>query len=302
MIDVLLLYAFYSMPITLGKAALNYVQPLFLIAARMLISAPLMLGYVYFFKRKDFRCERKHWPLFFQVIFFQIYIGFVFLYWALQYTSSSKNAIFFSFTPFITAIICYFLYKEKMTAKKVLGLFIGFLGSLPILLGTPDQGAPESSWFISVPELMTLIAVSGFAYGWIVVSKLSKNYGYSAMMINGVNMLVGGILILITSVFIDTWNPLPYTDFWPFVGYTIAMIIAGNFIANNLYSVLLRKYTPTFIAFVSFTEPIYVAFYSWIWLGETVSWPFYVSLGGIFIGLYLFYQEELRQKYVEPLI
>ena len=57
MIDVLLLYAFYSMPVTLGKAALQYVQPLFLIAARMLISAPIMLGYVYFFDRKNFRLE-----------------------------------------------------------------------------------------------------------------------------------------------------------------------------------------------------------------------------------------------------
>src|SRR5581483_2525668 len=124
MIDVLLLYAFYSMPVTLGKAALHYVQPLFLIAARMLISAPIMLGYVYFFDRRNFRLEAKHWPLFAQVIVFQTFIGFVGLYWALQYINSSKNAIFFTFTPFITAILCYLLYKEKMTTKKACGLAI----------------------------------------------------------------------------------------------------------------------------------------------------------------------------------
>jgi drug/metabolite transporter (DMT)-like permease len=302
MIDVLILYAFYSMPITLGKGALNYVQPFFLIACRMLISAPLMLGYVYFFKRKDFRCERAHWSLFAQVIIFQMYFGFVLLFWALQYTSSSKNAIFFSFTPFITAILCYFLYNEKMTVKKIIGLSIGFLGSLPILLTNDQDASTAHFYFLSFPEIITLIAITCFAYGWIVTAQLSKKYGYSSMMLNGVNMLIGGILILFSSFFMDSWNPLPYSSFWPFVGYTLAMVIAGNFIASNLYAILLRKYTATFIAFVSFTEPIYVAFYSWLWLSETVSWQFYISLVGIFIGLYIFYKEELRQKYVKPLI
>lgn len=303
MIDVLLLYAFYSMPITLGKAALQYVQPLFLIACRMLISAPIMLGYVYFFKRKDFRCERAHWPLFAQVIIFQMYIGFVFMYWALQFVNSSKNAIFFTFTPFITAILCYFLYKEKMTTKKALGLTIGFLGSLPILLTSSPQEAQSCYlWFFSWPEIATILSVAGFAYGWMVTGTLSKKYGYSGLMINGVNMLIGGILILLTSPFIDKWNPLPYTDFNQFLLYTFLMIVVGNFIANNLYASLLRKYTATFIAFVSFTEPLYVAVYSYLLLGETVGWQFFVSLILIFIGLLLFYQEELRQKYVEPLI
>lgn len=299
MIDVLLLYAFYSMPITLGKAALQYAQPLFLVAARMLISGPLMLGYVYFFDRSQFKVDRAHYGLFAQAIFLQIYLAYVLQFWALNNMNSSMNALLFTLAPFITAIICYLLYKETMTWKKILGLVIGFFGSLPILLThSPEQGLCISLDCIGLPEIATIAAVGLFAYGWIVTGQLSKKYGYPTMMINGVTMLIGGVLVLITSPFMDTWNPLPYTSFWPFIGYTIALIIVGNFIAFNWYIALMRKYTATFIAFVGFTEPLYVAVYSYLLLGEVVTWQFFVSLAIISLGLFLFYQEELRQKYI----
>lgn len=299
MIDVLLLYAFYSMPITLGKAALQYAQPLFLVAARMLISGPLMLAYVYFFDRSKFKVDRAHYGLFAQAIILQIFLAYVLQFWALNHMNSSKNALLFTFAPFLTAIMCYFLYKEKMTIKKMLGLAVGFLGSLPILLThSVDNAICFSFYCIGLPEIATFLAVALFSYGWIVTGQLSKKYGYPTLMINGVTMLIGGLLVLAASPFMDTWDPLPYTQFWPFIGYTIALIIVGNIISFNWYIALMRKYTATFIAFVGFTEPLYVAVYSYLLLGEVVTWQFFVSLAIVSLGLFIFYQEELRQKYI----
>lgn len=299
MIDVLLLYAFYSMPITLGKAALQYVQPLFLVAARMLISGPAMLAYLYFFQRSEIRIKREHYGLFAQATILQIYLAYILEYWALNHMNSSKNALFFTFAPFMTALMCYVMYSEKMTWKKMAGLFIGFVGSLPILLThSTQEDICSYVGFLSMPDIATIFSVGFFAYGWIVTGKLSKQYGYSTLLINGVTMLLGGILVLLTSPLIDHWNPLPYTQFWPFMGYTLALIIVGNLIAFNWYILLMRKYTATFIAFVGFTEPLYVAVYSYFLLGETVSWQFFASLALIGLGLFMFYQEELRQKYI----
>jgi drug/metabolite transporter (DMT)-like permease len=299
MIDVLIMYAFYSLPITLSKAALQYCQPIFLVACRMLLSAPLMLAYVYFFRRDQWKIQRVDWRLFIQVALFSIYIAFICMYWSLQYMSSNKNAIFFTFSPFITAIICYFLYKEQMTWKKVVGLIVGFAGSLPVLLAKQDSESQYGSF--SWPEIAIILSVTSFAYGWVLAGKLSKK-GYNAMLINGVSMFIGGFAILCTSPFIDTWNPLPFTQFSPFFIYTILMVIFANLIAYNWYVVLLKKYSATFISFVGFSQPLYVAIYSYILIGEKVSWPFFVSMVFITLGLYLFYREELRQKYVEPLI
>jgi len=299
MFDVLGLYAFYSLEFTFGKAALQYIQPLFLISMRMLVSGPLLLAYVYFFKRKDFRIERIHWPLFVQAIIFQIYLGYLFDFWSLQFMDTGKNVLIFTLAPFITALIAYVLYSEKLSRQKIIGLSIGFIGVMPVLLTKTTQ---ESSFFqiglLSWPEIVAIAAVGTIAYGWIVVGRLTKEHNYSPLMINGISMFIGGLLILCSSPFLDSWNPRPFTAYWPFFTYTVFLIIVSNLITYNWYSLLLCKYTATFIAFVSFTEPLYVALYSWIWLGETVTWHFFVSLGLIILGLYLFYKEELGKIYV----
>ena len=106
-------------------------------------------------------------------------------------------------------------------------------------------------------------------------------------------MSIGGIMLLLTSPFVDSWNPLPYTHFWIFLSYTITLVLASNFLAFNWYISLLRRHSASAVAFLSFTEPLYVAFYSYLWLGEVITWHFFVAFVAIFVGLYLFYQKEL---------
>ena len=52
------------------------------------------------------------------------------------------------------------------------------------------------------------------------------------------------------------------------------------------------------LTFAGFVDPICAAFYGWIFLGETITPYFILSTVLVFIGLYVFYMEELRQGYV----
>ena len=54
----------------------------------------------------------------------------------------------------------------------------------------------------------------------------------------------------------------------------------------------------TILSFFGFFIPLFAAFFGWLWLGEEVSCAFYTTVGLVTIGLYLFYQEELKQGYV----
>ena len=148
-----------------------------------------------------------------------------------------------------------------------------------------------------MPELAILASMVSYSYGWILSRRLVRDEGYSVGLIIGVAMAVGGVLALITSPFIDNWKGGPITSFWPFV-YVLAGIIASNVFVVGINTYLLRFYTATFLVFLSFVDPLYVALYGWLFLRETVSWDFFFSVFTIFIGLYLFYREELRQGYV----
>jgi drug/metabolite transporter (DMT)-like permease len=73
----------------------------------------------------------------------------------------------------------------------------------------------------------------------------------------------------------------------------LLLIAISNLICYNLYGYLLKKYSVTFVSFAGFITPLFTALFGWWYLGEVVTWPFYVSAIIVFAGLCIFNQEEL---------
>jgi len=87
--------------------------------------------------------------------------------------------------------------------KKFIGMLIGLLGLIPIFLTQTDIRESGMQFFsISLPEIVLLCAVFSAAYAWFIVKKLMDK-GYSLLMINGVAMLLGGLLSFPTSFAIE---------------------------------------------------------------------------------------------------
>ena len=141
------------------------------------------------------------------------------------------------------------------------------------------------------------VSVILYSYGWVIARKLVKHEGYSAIHVNGITMLAGGIMALITSPFIDNWSPYPIKNSYGFLSF-LGLIIVVNICVYVINTYLLHIYTATFLKFLIFIDPLYVALYGWLFLGETVSWHFFMSMALVFMGLYVFYQEELYERYV----
>ena len=295
MILIILLYGLFGTSFLFNKALLNYANPIFLTGARMTISGILLLGYQYFYAYKNFKFKRKHGYLFVQIILFGIYITYILRYWGLQHMAASKAAFLFNLSPFLASLYSYFFFKERMTLKQWIGLFIGFIGLIPILLTSSNtETVLGELYFISWPELAIIAAVACHSYSWVVMRKLVLHKNYSPAMVNGICMSAGGILALITSFITDGFS-LPVNDIVPFSGLLACVILISNLICHNLYGFLLKRYTATFLSFAGFLGPLFTAFYGWIFLGETVTWHFYASSVIVFIGLFLFYQDELNQ-------
>jgi drug/metabolite transporter (DMT)-like permease len=195
----------------------------------------------------------------------------------------------YNLVPFLSAILSYFYFSEKMTIKKIIGLTIGFLGFTPILLANGSSTGVE--WY----DLVLFVVVFTYAYGLIITRKMMRAGTYTATVITGTCMLVGGIFSLIFSPFIET-NLVEAFTWYDALMFTLATLSAV--ISYSMLAYLLKRYTATFLTFAAFIMPLFVAFYSWFLLGEGVSWQFFVSTVAVLIGLYIFYQEELKQGYV----
>ncbi len=293
---VVLLYAILASTFTIAKIALNYAKPFFLIGFRMIMAGGIMLSFLYLFKRKQFYIKKKDIWLFIKVAIFHVYLAFIPEFWALQYLSSSKTNLIYSATPFIAALLAYFILKEKLSVKKTIGMLMGIGGLVPIFLTQTDIRETGMEFFsISLPEMVLLVAVFSAAYAWFIVKKLLDKK-YSLLMINGVAMLFGGIGALVTSFFVEGTATCPIFDFWPFLGWTSLLVLVANLIVYNFYGWLLTKYSITFVISAGFLCPIFGAFYGYFFLSENITWHYFISLGFIILGLYLFYKDEVRLK------
>ncbi len=156
-----------------------------------------------------------------------------------------------------------------------------------------DSDALGGLWRFSWPEIVMVLCMVSYSYGWVIASQLIRKKKYDAALVNGVGMLVGGVTALATSSLVEQWSTGPINAFWPFWGIMIPLVLATT-LSWTINTYLLRYYTVTFLMFLMFVDPLYVALYGWLFLGERVSWHFFVSVLMLFVGLYLFYKEELK--------
>ena len=197
----------------LGKSGGIYMHPVYFMGLRMIIAGGLLLGYLYWFKKEHWRSiASNHWE-FGQIIIFHIYCAYVFEFWALQYLTSAKTCLLYNLSPFITALLTYLLFNQKLSMQKWIGLAIGFAAMLPILVAPSSQEDQFISWgFISLPELALLFAVASAAYGWIIMKDLVVHKGYNPMMVNGIGMAGGGFVALLTAFIFEGFSPFLWPD------------------------------------------------------------------------------------------
>ena len=321
MFTILCAYFIIALTFVVGKAALVYSQPMFLIGIRMILGGGLLLAYVYFKDRDCFSLARKDYLLFAQLIFFHIFLSFNLEFWSINYVTASKAAFMYNLSPFITALGAYLFLRETLTSRKLVGLVIGFLGSLPFLLAeTPAaERAAGRFFFLTLPEAALLISAISSAYGWIILKKLVVNKKYSPIFANGIAMFFGGILSLANSILFEQkpllkfvssqsnstianqlmgckWFCCSWQNLFVFFSYVLILILIANIVFYNLYGFLLKKFTPTFLSLVGLITPLFTALLGWIFLGERVGLPFFVSVTLVLLGSYIFYKDELQEQ------
>lgn len=282
MILILFLYALCASTFTISETLIDYIKPCFFIGIRMFITGGLLLLYSYWKNKSAFIIAKKDRWLFAQITLFHIYFSYVIALWALQHIAASETSFLYNLYPFLAALFSYFYFSEKMTLKKWL-LFIGFSGFLQEMF----FHTTSTSLWISFPEFLLLSGVTSGVYGWIILRKLIKNEHYSPTIINGIGMTAGGILASLTSFFVQRWAENTVLEFGSFVKITVVIMIIANII---FCCYVLKRYTATFLSFAGFIMPLATALFGWIFLGELLSWTYFLSIFVICIGIYTFYQ------------
>ncbi|MCX6988852.1 MAG: DMT family transporter [Chlamydiae bacterium] len=298
---VIVMYALWSSVFSLGKMALAYSPPVFLTGFRMMLAGILISAYLLIAKKNAFKLQKKQYLSIGVLAFFSIYLTNILEFWGLQHLTAAKTCFLYSLSPFFAAFFSYIHFKEKMNRRKWIGLLIGSIGFIPVLLtqtGSEDLFSAVS--FLSWPTLAIIAAALFSVYGWVLLRVLVKDTEVSPLVANAASMFLGGMFALIHSSFADSWNPIPVMPghFTDVLQGILIMTLISNIICYNLYGMMLKKYTATFLSFLGLLSPIFASINGWIFLGEIPSWTVFSSTAIVSLGLWIVYQAELKQGYI----
>ncbi len=262
-----------------GKIALRTLDPITLTCLRLQLAAFIMLA-IYFTRRERQPLKLGDaWP-FLYLGFFGVIVNQGLFTVGLNYTTSNHSAVLIAVGPIIILLLARALKLEMLTAAKVAGMAISFVG---VYLLETEQGSPAHS-----PLLMGDIITFGGVIGFAIYAVLGKRVvaQYDAIALNTFNCVAASLLLLpITirqSIHLD-WHSVALSG-WLGMIY---MAVGSSVAAYTIFYWVLRYMTASRVGAVSYFQPIVVILLSMAFLGDRPSRLLLEGTSLVLVGVFL---------------
>lgn len=279
------------------KLAITHYPPFFMAGVRQTFASAIVFFIVWIFKKNI----NLSWSNIFKqgiIGFLLITLGNGLITWAELYVNSSTAAIICATMPIITILLNTLLGKEKFHASTLIGMMLGFLGVFLIIYNKTNNPLDNDSLSV-VYVIMIFIATVSWAYGSIL-NKQSSSHNSTFFNI-GLQMFIGGILLLITSPLVDD-----FSNFEPLHTQSILailyLIIFGSILAFTAYIYALKVLPVSFVNSYAYINPIVASIVGYLWLNETLNIYTFLSITLIIIGILISRYHDKKNKLTNVII
>ncbi|MFJ7729435.1 DMT family transporter [Neobacillus sp. NPDC097160] len=217
---------------------------------------------------------------------------FATLYWAEQYVTSGIAAVLSATAPMMIIVIQTFILKQKENRKSLIGCVVGVIGVTFLIL--PSFSIVVSPfWLVGCFAIIIgqIFYASGTIYTKHVIRKFEKT---SPIALNAAQMMHGGILLIILSIFTeniqsdDLLSPAS-------IGSLLYLIIFGSMIAHSIYYWLVSRTNPVFPSTWLYISPLIAVILGVILYHEYISWLTGIGALTIIVGTILVNFKTLRE-------
>lgn len=221
-------------------------------------------------------------------------VGHGLLAWAQQYVPSGMAAVLVAAEPlWIIGIEWFFLKDTRVKLRGIIGLVLGFGGIVYLIVSTSAATTSNNNFLASA-----LIVVCTLSWGGGAVYARVANVPKSSMLSSGLELIFGGILVLITSFIIGepTHFHLGQITLKSLMGL-LYLIIFGSVIAFSAYTWLLGNTSATRISTHTYVNPIIAVFLGWLIANEQITISLLIATSIIIIAVYfVLYDQHLNRK------
>lgn len=264
---------FWGSNFVVGKFLVDTVQP-FTIACLRFGLAALLLNFYVILKKEWTQWSQGYsvwWLVILGLVGTSLANGLVFP--ALKYTSAINGSLVMSLVPATTALLAFFIFRDPLGWKNVLGLVLSFLGVFLVL----TQGQAWGSFSLNNGDLLLLLAMLSGATNYILVKLASKFF--PTVTITAGSLTFGTLFLL----------PFAWQEFnagqtldlplyaWALILY---MAIFTTTIGFYFWNEGIKRLGPAKASVFFNLIPIFSVILSALFLQEQVTW---VHIMGVFL-------------------
>lgn len=266
--EVALIYAsiVWGSSFFIVKDVLTSVHPVLLIAYRFTLAA-IPLGFLLIYFKKPLWKDIKY----------GIWLGF--LVWAsiltqtlgLQYTSATNSGFITGLFVVIVPFLYFFTRKRAPTFLQQLAILLSVIG-LWMLTG----GIGE----LNRGDLLTLLCAFVSAMHILAMDRASKRCDPLALCFQ--QFVVIGVASLVTAFCLQLPLTINHAEAW---GSIVFLVLFPTLSAFLLQIFVQKVLPPIKVSIILSSEPLFAAFFAWMWGGESLTFEKMIGGGFLFAAM-----------------
>lgn len=246
------------------QQALAFLQPFSFNGIRFFIAACLLWVVLLIFKKDELKHFNK--KLLFAGMFLGIwlFVGYAAQTIGLLYTSAAKAGFITGLSVVIVPLLAFLLLKDRPRRNAIIGVVIATTGLYLLTMTNATN--------INIGDILVLICAIGFALHIVFTGKYS--YAYPTLLLTAIQISTVACLATISAILFENSNEMINFKliFSPAV---ISSLLITACLATALAFFIqtnFQKYTsPTRVALIFATEPVFAALAGYLWAGDRLS-------------------------------
>jgi drug/metabolite transporter (DMT)-like permease len=277
----LVLALLWGSSFTLIKVSLEGLSPAQLVLSRLALGAVVLLV-VALIRRVALPRDGTVWGHLAGAALFGNVLPFLLLSYGERTASAGIAGVLIGATPLLTLTIAYAaLSAERATARKLVGLIVGFLGILLVLAPWQDAGGSIGG------ELACFGAALSYALSFVYVRKFLSPRGIPALALAAGQLLVAVVLQALVSPLLG-WGEVQLTG--RVVASIVLLGVLSTGLAYVLYFRLIADIGATSASAVNYVVPIAAVVVGVLFLDEPITWN--LVAGGLVVLTGMAYAEN----------
>lgn len=249
-----------------GKLSVPFIPAFTLTFLRFFIATIILYFVVKSKDKSNYKLTKKDIPIFLFTGIVGMFGYHVFFFTALKYTTAINSSLIGATNPIITTILCIIFLKDKITFKRVIGIFLSFWGVF--LTITNANLSTMHSLSLNKGDLIMLIAVCM----WASYSVFSKKvmHKFTPLILTFYSFLFCTVFLIPFVIYERPWmfiTKVPYYSFLAVAYMSIFASVIGYLVQQMSIKQIGPSKTSIFINLV----PIFSILLSITILKESIS-------------------------------